>query len=218
MKAVQLLAPWRDRTLLEQALRHRSAGTPNNERLEFIGDAVLSLIVGQELFERFPDAAEGCLTRLRARLVRGETLAALSGMLGLNEMLILGDGEERSGGRSKDSILAGAFEAVLGAIYCLDGLAAAREFVVKAYGNNFDGVIMDENSRDAKTQLQERLQAHGEPLPEYQTLRVTSGRARPWFRALCRADGCSAEGEGSSMRKAEQAAAQKVLEQLIASQ
>lgn len=210
--AAQLLAPWRDNELLDTALRHCSAGRPHNERLEFIGDAVLSLIVAHELFDMFPDASEGELTRMRANLVCGNTLAVIARESELNRMVILGTGEEKSGGRNKTSILSGTLEAVIGAIYCLGGLPPAREFILRIYAKRFDALSAGQTQRDAKTRLQEYLQARGESPPEYQTECLNNKNTEPpLFKARCITKDHSSEGIGKTKRMAEQEAAGKWL-------
>ncbi len=197
--------------LLEEALTHRSKGALNNERLEFLGDAILGFVVAEILFVRFPRESEGVLTRFRASLVKKETLAELARSYQLGDYLRLGPGELKSGGFRRDSILADAMEAIIGAIYLDSDMSTARDFVLRSLGNRFDHLQMQ---KDPKTQLQEFLQARRQPLPEY-SVTATHGTAHEQrFAVQCVVDGLPepACGVGSSRRKAEQAAAQQALE------
>lgn len=202
--------------LLQTALTHRSYGSHNNERLEFLGDAVLSVIIAEALYERFPAADEGALSRLRAGLVKGETLAAKARALDLGDVLSLGPGELKSGGFRRDSILAGALEAVIGAVYVDGGLPAARGLVVTVFRDDLEEASLERMSKDPKTRLQEYLQARHLPLPDYRVLDVEGRDHAQRFRVQCVVDGLSGAvgGEGSSRRKAEQDAAARVLERL----
>ena len=209
--------PFRDPDLLRRALRHRSAGPVHNERLEFLGDALVNLIVAQALYEHWPRADEGALTRARASLVRESALAEVARRLGLGDLLELGPGEMKTGGHRRDSILADTLEAVVGAIHLDAGFEACRDVVlpwflpaIQALPTNVD--------KDAKTRLQEWLQARQLPRPEY-TLIDTRGQdhARV-FRVACetREPARREEAEAASMRAAEQAAAERVLADLDA--
>lgn len=202
--------------LLEQALTHRSAGAEHNERLEFLGDAVLGFIMADELFRRFPKAREGELTRLRARLVRASTLAGLARALDLGMALRLGGGERKSGGRHRDSILADALEAVVGAVYVDAGVACARELVLRLYAPLLDEIAPERIGKDPKTRLQEWLQARGLPLPRYVVLQTTGTAHEQWFTVSCDVAplGLSAQGEGGSRRGAEQVAAERLMARL----
>jgi ribonuclease III len=205
-----------DLAWFEMALTHRSAGGANNERLEFLGDAVLSLLSAQYLIERFPDADEGALSRLRARMVSGEYLAQQAAAAQLGELLVLGPGELKSGGFRRESILADALEALCGALYLEGGLEAARTGMLRwlASGLPDEGLLGE--LKDPKTRLQELLQARGLPLPRYSIDGVEGELHAQQFRVICELDSMSvrAEGEGSSRRRAEQAAAARALEQL----
>lgn len=200
--------------LLTEALTHRSRGSRNYERLEFLGDSILNFVVASRLFELRPDDNEGSLSRLRSRVVRGETLAQIASLLRLGDHLLLGEGELKSGGFLQESILADALEAVLGAIY-LDGGFQAGEMVIMKI---FDPVIRDlpdaEDLKDPKTRLQEWLQSQARPLPEYELMGEEGAEHAKRFHVLCRlADsGENAEAEGGSRRKAEQAAAARMLQ------
>lgn len=205
-----------DPHLLQTALTHRSRGSCNNERLEFLGDAVLSVIIAEALYERFPEADEGALSRLRAGLVRGETLAAKARSVDLGEALLLGPGELKSGGFRRDSILAGALEAIIGAVYIEGGLSAARNLILSMFSDELKRVSLKRVGKDAKTRLQEYLQARHLPLPVYRVLNVEGRDHAQLFRVRCAVDGLTdpVDGVGGSRRKAEQDAAAKVLERL----
>lgn len=202
-----------DDGLLETALTHRSHGSPNNERLEFLGDAVLNLVISSVLFHKFPDSDEGTLSRLRANLVNGETLAGVARRLQLGDALRLGPGELKSGGFRRGSILAGALEAVIGAVWLDGGYDAARDFVERALAPETDAVSLERAIKDPKTRLQEWLQAHQRSLPDYQVTGTHGREHARLFSVECRVDGLPApvEGEGGSRRKAEQDAAARAL-------
>lgn len=199
--------------LLGTALTHRSYGSPNNERLEFLGDAVLSLVISETLYLKFPQQDEGALSRLRASLVNGETLARRARALDLGDELLMGPGEMKSGGFRRDSILAGALEALIGAVYLEAGFAAACELVRAALHEEIAAVSPDRAAKDPKTRLQEHLQGRHLPLPEYQVLSIEGQDHAQVFRVECRVSGLAEAlcGEGGSRRKAEQEAAEKVL-------
>jgi ribonuclease-3 len=213
-----------DPGLLERALTHRTYVNEypdepgDNERLEFLGDAALELSVSEMLFEQFPEAGEGVLSRARARTVCAETLAGVARHLGLGEMLRLGRGEEQTGGRQKDSVLSDAFEAVLGAVYVDQGLEAVRRVVRGQLGGVLGKPQQDLSLADPRTRLQERVQSRGGQLPVYSLLEPeTRGEmdARPWFRVAVSVDGrVLAAGEGRSKKEASRAAAALALEVL----
>ncbi len=205
-----------DQQLLEEALTHRSAGSANNERLEFLGDAVLSFVISAELYQRFCDANEGTLSRLRAALVKGETLARLAKTIELGEHLRLGPGELKSGGFRRESILADGFEALIGAVYLDAGIEAARARILSLFDKELQGVSPSEVLKDPKTRLQEILQSRHEPLPSYSVVSVEGEAHEQTFVVDCRISGIDApvKGKGGSRRKAEQAAAKAALEQL----
>ncbi len=202
--------------LLGQALTHRSVGSGNNERLEFLGDAVLGLIVAQALWERFPQADEHILTRMRAALVREETLARLARGLALGEYLRLGAGESRTGGHARDSILADTLEALLAAVYLDQGLEAARAVVLSVFRGPLAELSPELVTKDPKTRLQEMLQSRHRPLPEYQVTDVGGTQHSQLFRVRCTLpdDGTVADGQGTSRRRAEQHAAETLLQAL----
>jgi len=207
---------FRQPALLETALTHRSASRRNNERLEFLGDAILGFVISETLYQRFPEAAEGQLSRMRASLVKGETLAGIARELGLGDYLILGSGELKSGGYRRDSTLADAFEAVIGAIYQDSGLSAAREFVLHHLGGRIDQLDPRGILKDPKTRLQEYLQARGQKLPRYEVTAIHGKTHDQMFEVACHVVGLDepTRGRGSNRRKAEQAAAEAALARL----
>ncbi len=207
---------FQDETLLEEALSHRSATGRSYERLEFLGDAVLNFVIAEILFQRFPRAGEGQLTRLRARLVRRESLAELAREVGLGEYLRLGGGELKSGGRDRESILADALEAVVAAVYRDGGLEACRDTIERLFRGRIRSVSPEDASKDPKTRLQEHLQAMQRPLPEYTVVETSGAAHRRAFTVRCRVEGLVEEvvGHGSSRRRAEQDAATRALELL----
>jgi ribonuclease-3 len=207
-----------DAELLRQALTHRSYGTPHNERLEFIGDAVLNCVVARALFDRFPDLPEGELSRVRAHLVNRDMLAHVARRLGLGSAIRLGEGEFRSGGPDRASILADAMEAVFGAVFLDGGYEAARGTIDAVYADVLRDADPAALGKDAKTRLQEWLQARRLPVPEYAIV-ATSGEAHAQrFAVECRISqlGIVAAGWGASRRIAEQDAAQRALDAAIA--
>lgn len=202
-----------DPAVLEAALTHRSAGRTNYERLEFLGDAVLTLVVTELLFREFAAADEGALSRYRATLVSGSMLAEIATGLGLGEQLRLGGGELKSGGFRRGSILADALEGVIGAIYLDGGLAAARSVIEHLYSGRLQQLPEAQDLKDAKTRLQEELQRRGLALPAYAVESVSGEPHEQHFAVACEvaALGIRALGEGSSRRRAEQEAAQRLL-------
>jgi len=212
--------PFRDPTLLAAALTHRSARNQNrghhNERLEFLGDGVLDLVIAEALYQRLPQADEGQLSRLRANLVNRDALAELARGIGLGEHLRLGGGELKSGGRRRDSILADALEALFGAVYLDGGYSAARDVILRLYAPLLDGVDLKQAEKDPKTRLQEYLQGRGLSLPAYRILEISGQAHEQRFRVACRVDALDMDeqGEGTSRRRAEQAAAAAVLQRL----
>ncbi|MDA8390055.1 MAG: ribonuclease III [Gammaproteobacteria bacterium] len=209
---------FRDAQLLSRALTHRSCGARNNERLEFLGDAVISLVMADALYARFPSLTEGELTRLRARLVRAETLAAVARELDLGPLMRLGPGELKSGGYDRDSILSDALEAVLGALYLDGGYEAARGTILLLFAPRLDGIEAHAQAKDPKTRLQEFLQGRGLALPEYGLLEVRGEDHEQMFVVGCRVSGLPdvVRGEGSTRRHAEQQAALTALQRLMA--
>lgn len=201
--------------LLRQALTHRSFGADHNERLEFIGDAVLNCAIALMLYQRFPQMPEGELSRLRASLVNKDTLYRLARSLDLGGSLRLGAGEQRSGGAARPSILADALEAVFGAIFVDDGFAAAQAAIDRVYADELAGADPAGPAKDPKTRLQEWLQGRRLPVPEYAIVAVDGEAHLQTFEVVCRipALGIAAAGSGSSRRAAEQAAAVRAYEQ-----
>lgn len=211
-----LPAALKNSPLFELALTHRSASGKNYERLEFLGDALLGLVIGEWLYHRFPEAREGELSRFRATLVRRETLASIARENRLGDYLRLGSGELKSGGYRRDSILSDTVEALIGAHYLILGMEATREFILSLYGARLENLPSAESLKDPKTRLQEFLQSRNLDLPEYRLL-GTSGQAhRQTFRVRCKvaALGIEVEATGSSRRKAEQAAAEMALQRV----
>lgn len=207
---------FRDARLLARALTHRSSGTQNYERLEFLGDSILNFLVADVLYDRFPGLSEGELTRLRATLVRRETLAALARGLGLGDFLELGGGELKSGGFDRDSILADALEAVFGAVYKDGGVDAIRQVALHLYTPVLRDIDPRSIVKDPKTRLQEFLQGRSLPTPNYEVVAVSGEAHQQHFVVLCRVTALNepVRGEGSSRRNAEQAAAALACEQL----
>jgi ribonuclease-3 len=206
----------RDVQLFMAALTHRSAPGPNNERLEFLGDAVLNLVIARYLYFAFPDGTEGDLSRLRARLVSAEPLAEVAAEMGLGEMLQLGSGELKTGGFRRQSILADALEALCGALFLDGGLAAAQSVIERLFEPRVASLPAPASLKDAKTRLQEYLQSRGLALPRY-TVERTEGEAHEQiFHVVCDVSdiGRRAEGSGSSRRRAEQEAAERILQEI----
>ncbi|KEQ17965.1 ribonuclease III [Endozoicomonas numazuensis] len=206
-----------DRSRLELALTHRSCGSRNNERLEFLGDSIVNFVIAEALFERFPDAREGQLSRLRARMVRGATLAEIGREFQLGDCLRLGSGELKSGGYRRESILADAVEAIIGAIYLDAGMEACRERIRSWFTDRLAGLsTTDQQNKDPKTRLQEFLQARQNPLPKYRVLNIEGDAHDQVFTVVCELESLdlSSEGQGPSRRGAEQQAARFALEKL----
>ena len=205
-----------DKSLLQLALTHRSIGGRNNERLEFLGDSIVNHIIAEALYRQFPDAREGDMSRMRASLVKGDTLAEVARELDLGEHLLLGPGERKSGGKRRGSILADGLEAVAGAILIDSDVAACRNCVLTWFRERLDLLSLDGADKDAKTLLQEYLQGRRSPLPEYELLGVVGEDHEQQFHVACRIAKpvLVVEGDGSSRRKAEQAAARTALARL----
>jgi ribonuclease-3 len=201
---------------LKRALTHCSVGSENYERFEFLGDSILNFIMAHALFERFPLQSEGQLSRLRSFLVRGEMLAEIARELELGDFLFLGQGELKSGGFRRASILADAMEAVFAAVFLDGGIAAAQKVILGLYQSRLEDPNLNECLKDAKTQLQEYLQAEKCALPEYQLIKVEGDEHNQIFYVSCSIAGIKevSYGEGPNRRKAEQRAAQSMLGQL----
>jgi ribonuclease-3 len=204
-----------DNDLLTRALTHRSASADHNERLEFLGDAVLGLSVARALFSNRPDAREGTLSRYRSGLVRRETLAEVAAETGLGDWIEMGAGERRSGGNQRMSVLADGLEAVLGAIYLDGGYERANEVILQIFAERLANLPAEEELIDPKTRLQEYLQARQQPPPAYSLVDSAGAAHARTFRVVCAiaALGLEISGTGTSRRRAEQAAAETALEQ-----
>jgi len=207
---------FRDLGLLETALTHRSVGSHNNERLEFLGDAVLSFVISAELYRRFDSANEGVLSRLRASLVKGDTLALIAFDLKLGDYLNLGSGELKSGGFRRESILADALEAIFGAVYLDSDIERARQLILALYEDRIDAVQPAANLKDPKTRLQEFLQARRLSLPTYNVTAMEGEAHEQVFTVTCSVEGLAEPtiAAAASRRKAEQAAAELALRAL----
>ena len=207
---------FRDKELARQAVTHRSFGAPHNERLEYLGDSLLNCAVATLLYEKFPKLPEGDLSRLRASLVNQASLSEVAAALALGELLRLGEGELKSGGFRRPSILADAFEALLGAVYLDAGFDAVRAAVERLMGERLEGRDRMPVDKDPKTALQELLQGRKLALPRYSVQRTEGEAHDQTFTVECRVDdlGVAATGQGASRRAAEQAAAESVLAQL----
>lgn len=207
-----------DPALLRMALTHRSFGTPNNERLEFLGDGLLNCIVASALYKRFPELPEGDLSRLRANLVRQDALHQLATALKIGDCLRLGEGEMKSGGSQRPSILADALEALFGAIYLDAGFEAVQKVIGRLYLPLFDELRPGQSQKDAKTRLQEWLQGRKKALPRYQMLETTGAAHEKRFEVACEIENPPLRtiGHGSSRRVAEQVAADNALKALKA--
>mgnify|MGYP002776397959 CR=1 FL=1 len=216
--ALQLGHSFSDPQILRTALTHRSYGVPNNERLEFLGDGILDCAIAAALFHRFPELPEGDLSRLRANLVNQDALHQLAVSLNISAFLRLGEGELKSGGALRPSILADALEALFGAIYLDAGFLAAQAVIEKLYAPLLDKLKPGEFQKDAKTRLQEWLQGRKKALPRYQLLQATGAAHEQRFEVSCEIESPSLRtvGHGSSRRIAEQVAAEKALKELHA--
>jgi len=212
---------FKDEKLLKLALTHRSIGANNNERLEFLGDSVLGMVISAELFKRFPKEKEGVLTRLRSSLVKGETLSQIATELNLGEYIHLGSGELKSGGYRRASTLADAVEAIFGAIY-LDssneaGIEKIKEIILTIFNSRLDKCEPNNNLKDPKTRLQEHLQSKNLELPVYHVISISGKEHQQTFKVSCVIEGIANKvvATGASRRKAEQAAAEKALTSII---
>lgn len=207
---------FKESRLLRQSLTHKSAHHHHNERLEFLGDAVLNIVVADLLYQQFAKATEGQLTRARASLVNKTALSKIALSLSLDNFIELGMGEKRSGGFRRESILADAYEAILGAIYLDGGFDSAYQAIASHYAEQLRSIRLEEQKKDPKTELQEWLQANHHSLPTYIITGVEGESHAQEFLVSCEVGAFSlkAEGRGSSRRAAEQEAARKILEQL----
>jgi len=206
-----------DVRLLELSLTHRSAPGDNNERLEFLGDAVLDFVISEVVFRSHPLAPEGDLSRLRASLVSDASLAQLAADLGIGDHIILGSGERKTGGHRRESILADAIEAIFGAVYLDAGFAASKKVIETAFGERLQVFPDVESLRDPKTRLQEWLQARQMGLPDYELVKVSGEAHRQTFEIKCSVNGAevATTGAGTTRRNAEQQSAESMLTQLL---
>lgn len=205
-----------DESLLKLALTHRSVGAKNNERLEFLGDSILNFVIAEDLYRRFPKAREGQLSRLRAQLVKGVTLAEIAKEFGLGDYLLLGSGELKSGGFRRESILADAVESIIGAIFNDTGFEAAKERILYWYNSRLESLTLQDTQKDPKTRLQEFLQSRQQALPAYEVVTVEGEAHAQTFYVECHIDMLkqTSKGSGSSRRIAEQKAAKVALTSL----
>jgi len=204
-----------DFSLLQQALTHRSALGNHNERLEFLGDSILSYAISTDLYIRFPKVNEGDLSRMRATLVCGKMLAEIGREFLLGDCLILGPGELKSGGFRRDSIIADGVEAIIGAIFLDSDIENTKKLILKWFDSRLKSIKPGISQKDPKTRLQEHLQSRKQPLPIYEVLEIKGEAHNQRFTMSCSIEGIkSVEGQGTSRRKAEQIAADKMLDAL----
>ena len=213
--AKQLNLQFQHLALFEQALTHRSAGSVNNERLEYLGDAVLGMVIAKRLYQRFPQASEGELSRLRSLLVKRQTLAKIGAEIQLSKYLVMGAGELRAGGQSRESTLADAVEAILGAAYLELGNDAVERLIDHLFLQRLQKLTLEQCEKDPKTRLQEYLQSLNLPLPEYKLVSLSGKQHQQRFSVKCRVKALKQQalGDGMSRRKAEQDAARQLLEE-----
>ncbi|MFM2479495.1 ribonuclease III [Celerinatantimonas sp. MCCC 1A17872] len=209
---------FKNKQLLDQALTHRSASSVHNERLEFLGDAILSWVIADALYLQFPKSPEGDLSRMRATLVKGKTLAEFGREFQLGDYLRLGPGELKSGGYRRESILADAIEALIGAIYLDSGTDVIQPLLLKWYESRLSTIKPGNDQKDPKTRLQEYLQGQKKSLPEYEVVEVSGEAHNQQFTVSCTTELTEAaiEGKGTSRRKAEQDAARRILKEFDA--
>jgi ribonuclease-3 len=207
---------FKDENLLRQALTHRSASDNHNERLEFLGDAVLGLTIAAELFKKFPAAREGQMSRMRSSLVKGETLAEVGVEFKLGEHLILGGGESKNGGKMRNSILEDAIEGMIGAVFLDSDFETTQAMLLKWFASRLKALTLEDEIKDAKSLLQEWTQARGYGLPHYQVTSTQGAEHSQTFTMQCRiADvDLDSEGTGKSKKASAQSAAEAALKQL----
>jgi ribonuclease-3 len=212
----QLGHEFSDKSLLKIALTHCSAGNPNNERFEFLGDSLVNLVMAENLYKTFPTATEGQLTRLRAACVKGETLATIAQDFQVGNYLRLGSGELKSGGAHRPSILADALEAIIAAIYLDSDFETVKKLILSWYAPRLEALSLEATQKDPKTQLQEYMQSKHHPLPTYTVTELQGDSHDQFFVVSCEVALLSEPvmGQGASRRKAEQAAARTALEKL----
>jgi ribonuclease-3 len=213
----QLGYQFSDPDLLTLALTHRSVARRNNERLEFLGDSIVNHVIAESLYQQFPQAREGEMSRLRASLVKGETLAEVARDLNIGEHLILGSGERKSGGHRRSSILADTLEAISGAILLDSDYETCKQAILPWFAQRLAALSTDDESKDAKTRLQEFLQGRGLALPSYELKGVSGEDHQQIITVICKVSkpALSCDGVAGSRRKAEQAAAESVLMNLM---
>ncbi len=213
---VKLELEFKDPALFTRALTHRSMGSNNNERLEFLGDSILGFIIAQKLYELFPEASEGVLSRLRANLVNQSSLAELAREHNLGDYLILGSGELKSGGYRRDSILSDALEAIMGALLKDQGVKVCQQWVLNLFEKKISDLSLDNWQKDPKTRLQELMQAGKYELPEYSLITMSGVAHAQTFKVSCKTPLRTEKtiGKGVSRKKAEQAAAEEMLKLL----
>lgn len=211
---------FQNNSLFDLALTHRSYGASNNERLEFLGDSILNFVIGDWLYQRFPEAKEGDLSRLRSKMVRGDTLAELAREFDLGPSLNLGEGELKSGGFRRDSILADVVEAIIGAIYLDAGMESVKERVLHWYHTRLQKLRIENNRKDPKTELQEYLQAAKAPLPQYEVVAISGEAHAQEFTVVCTISLLqeTISATASSRKTAEKLAAAETLTRLLESQ
>lgn len=207
---------FKDISLLKQALTHRSVGKNNNERLEFLGDSILDVVIARELYHRFADIGEGKLSRFKSYVVRGQTLGLIAIDIELSDLLILGSGELKSGGHNRKSIQADAVEAILGAIFLESGFEAVNTVILDLFKKYLDDINANDTLKDFKTQLQEKLQKFKQTLPEYTLIKTTGKDHNALFtiRCLLQEQKIQVEQEAKSIKKAEQMCAEILLKKL----
>ena len=207
---------FKDLSLLELALTHRSMGKKNNERLEFLGDSILGLVISRELYKRFTQIEEGKLSRLRSHLVRGQTLAKFGLALELSDVLILGSGELKSGGYRRESIQADAVEAIFGAILLDSDLETINTVILDLYQERLDAIDPNDSLKDPKTQLQEYLQKRSHALPKYELTKTVGKDHNAVFTVNCflQDQNIQTSQNAKSLKRAEQSCAQVLLEKL----
>ena len=206
-----------DEAKIVEALTHRSASKQHNERLEFLGDAILGMVIAKALYQRFPQQPEGKLTRMRSSLVKGDTLAEVAREFELGELLLLGPGELKSGGFRRDSILADAVESIIGAIYLEAGMTTCESLILDWFACRLKALNPEAVSKDDKTRLQEYLQSNKHPLPLYEVTEIKGKSHDQTFYVECNVEGLkkAVVGSGNSRRRAEQKAAKQAFEKLI---
>lgn len=207
---------FKDESLIKCALTHRSVGEGHNERLEFLGDAVLGFVIADQLYVQFPQAREGQMSRMRANLIRSSTLAALARGFGLGDYLNLGVSAAKNGSHTSDSLLEDAMEALIGAIYKDSDFATAQQFVQRCFAEHLQNLSLEDNFVDAKSRLQEYAQQLGYQLPRYEVIEIAGAEHQQSFTVRCSVPelGLSAEANGSSRKRGEQGAAAGVLSHL----